>query len=66
VEYINDLRIDYIISLLHNEPKYKHYTNGSLVAEAGFSSTQRFANVFLAKTEIPSTYFMEELRKMQS
>ncbi|WP_254423287.1 helix-turn-helix domain-containing protein [Flavobacterium sp. A45] len=66
VEYINDLRIDYIISLLHNEPKYKHYTNGSLAEEAGFSSTQRFANAFLAKTGMPTTYFMEELRKKQS
>lgn len=60
VEYINDLRIDYIISLLHNEPKYKHYTN------AGFSSTQRFANAFLAKTGMPAIYFMEELRKKQT
>lgn len=66
VEYINDLRIDYIISLLHNEPKYKHYTNGSLAAEAGFSSTQRFANAFLAKTGMPTAYFIEELRKKQS
>nr|WP_315200663.1 helix-turn-helix domain-containing protein [uncultured Flavobacterium sp.] len=66
VEYINDLRIDYIISLLHNESKYKHYTNGSLAEEAGFSSTQRFANAFLAKTGMPTTYFMEELRKKQS
>jgi AraC-like DNA-binding protein len=66
VEYINELRIDYIILLLHNEPKYKHYTNGSLAAEAGFSSTQRYANAFLAKTGMPTTYFMEELRKKQS
>jgi AraC-like DNA-binding protein len=66
VEYINELRIDYIISLLHNEPKYKHYTTGSLVAEAGFGSTQRYANAFLAKTGMPTTYFMEELRKNQS
>ncbi|WP_100430870.1 hypothetical protein [Flavobacterium sp. 1] len=36
-----------------NKPKYKHYTNESLAEEAGFSSTQCFANPFLAKTGMP-------------
>lgn len=63
VEYINDLRIDYIISLLRNETKFRNYTNSALAQEAGFSSTQRFALCFKAKTGMPVNFFIEELKK---
>lgn len=63
VEYINDLRIEYIISLLRNETKFRNYTNSALAQEAGFSSTQRFALCFKAKTEMPVNFFIEELKK---
>lgn len=66
VEYINELKVDYLIALLNDDKKIRNYTNTALADEAGFSSTQRFANAFLAKTGMPTTYFMEELRKKQS
>ena len=63
VEYINDLKIDYIISLLHTDGAARKYTNKALAEEAGFTSTQRFANAFLARTEMPTAYFIEQLKK---
>lgn len=48
-EYINGLRIDYIINLLQTESKFKHYTYEALAKEAGFSTTERFKKAFLAK-----------------
>lgn len=66
VEYINDLKIDYIISRLHTDKAIRNYTNKALAEEAGFTSTQRFANAFLARTEMPTAFFIEQLKKGNS
>lgn len=63
VEYINDLKIDYLITLLQEEKKIRNYTNKALAEEAGFSSTQRFANAFLIKTGMPTSFFIEQLKE---
>jgi len=34
-----------------------------LAEEAGFSSTQRFATAFFTRTGMPTSYFIEELKK---
>lgn len=65
VEYINDLKVDNVISLLKNDKRIRNYTNKALAEEAGFSSTQRFANAFLTKIGMPTSYFIEELNKVQ-
>lgn len=62
-KYINDLKIDHIISLLKEDKRIRNYTNMALAEEAGFSSTQRFATAFFAKTGMPTSYFIEELKK---
>lgn len=62
-EYINDLRIDYIIELLQSDKKARLFTNKALAEEAGFSSTQLFVNVFKAKTGMPTAFFIEQIRK---
>lgn len=66
VDYINDLKIDYIIELLKVDRKVRNYTNKGLAEEAGFSSTQRFTNAFVSRTGISPTYFIEELRNTES
>lgn len=63
VDYINDLRVDYIVELLKNDKRIRNYTNKGLAEEAGFSSTQRFTNAFISRTGISPSYFIEELRK---
>lgn len=65
VEYINDLKIDYLIVLLKENPTIRKYTNKALAAEVGFSSTQRFANAFYSRTGMPTSYFIQELQKEQ-
>ena len=62
-EYINDLKVDYIISLLYSNKLARNYTNKALADEAGFSSTERFAKAFKAKTGISTAYFIEQVRK---
>ncbi|MDX6187838.1 helix-turn-helix domain-containing protein [Flavobacterium sp. Fl-318] len=63
VNYINDLKVDYLISLLQEDKKLRNYTNKALAEEVGFSSTQRFANAFFARTGMPTSFFIEELKK---
>ena len=62
-KYINDLKIDYLISLLKENKAVRKYTNKALAEEIGFSSTQRFARAFLAKTGMPTQYFIEQIQK---
>lgn len=64
IEYISDLKIDYIIELLKTENKYRLYTNKALGEEAGFGSTQNFTKAFKTKTGIAPTYFILELNKI--
>jgi AraC-like DNA-binding protein len=64
-KYINDLKIDHIISLLKEDKRIRNYTNLALAEEAGFSSTQRFATAFFSRAKMPTSYFIEELLKEQ-
>lgn len=63
IDYITDLKIDYIIEILKKESKYRNYTNKALGEEAGFGSTQNFTKAFKARTRISPTYFIYQLKK---
>ena len=63
IEYITDLKTDYIIELLKKESKYRNYTNKALGEEAGFGSTQNFTRAFNVRTGITPTYFIYKLKK---
>lgn len=63
IDYINDLKIEHIISLLRNEKKYRNYTYESLAQEAGFGSTQNFTRAFKKRCGISPTYFIREIQK---
>jgi len=65
VDYLNDLKVDYIIALLKKDKIIRNYTNKALAEEVGFSSTQRFTNAFVSKTKISPTYFIQELKKSE-
>jgi tetratricopeptide (TPR) repeat protein len=64
VDYLNDLKVDYLIILLKEDKMLRNYTNKALAEEVGFSSTQRFATAFYSKTGMPTSYFIEELIKV--
>lgn len=55
--YINELRIKYIIGKLKNKPQYRKYKVATLAEEAGFSSPNKFAAVFKKEVKMtPSCY----------
>lgn len=63
IEYITDLKINYIIEILKTQSKYRNYTNKALAEEAGFGSTQNFTRAFKERNGISPTYFIYKLKK---
>lgn len=63
IEYISDLRIDYLVELLKTDNRFRNYTNKALGEEVGFGSTQNFTRAFKARNVISPTYFIQELKK---
>lgn len=63
IEYLTDLKINYIIEKLKTEHLYRNYTNKALGEEAGFGSTQNFARAFKERKGISPTYFINKLKK---
>lgn len=61
--YINELRIDYIIDKLIYEPEYRKYKFATLADEAGFSSPNKFSTVFKKITTLAPSVFIKELEK---
>ena len=63
IDYITDLKINYIIEILKKETKYRNYTHKALGEEAGFGSTQNFTRAFKERNGISPTYFIYKLKK---
>jgi AraC-like DNA-binding protein len=65
IDYITDLKLEYIIELLKTDKKYRNYTNQALAEEAGFGSTQNFTKAFKSRTAISPTYFIQKLNQQE-
>ncbi|MBA5630500.1 helix-turn-helix domain-containing protein [Moheibacter lacus] len=61
--YINELRINYIINQLNQNPLYRKYKIATLAEEAGFSSQNKFATVFKKVTSISPSVFIKYLEE---
>ena len=62
-EYINDLRIDYVVELLQNEKKYRNYNYTALAREVGFSTVQSFTRAFANRMGLSLSEFLERLER---
>lgn len=60
-QYINDLRIDYIIHELNNNSVYRKYTIDGIAEEIGFKSGESFSKAFYKKTGIYPSLFIKNL-----
>jgi len=60
--YINELRINYIIGKLKSDSKYQKYKIASLAAEAGFSSQSKFATAFKKITNTSPSHYLQTLK----
>lgn len=63
--YINELRIEYVIDLLKTERVTQKYTIKALSEMTGFATTQHFSDAFYLKTGLRPSFFIHELGKSQ-
>jgi AraC-like DNA-binding protein len=62
--YINDLRIDYIVKELKTNKNLRKYTINGIAEEAGFNNAESFSKAFQKRTGIKPSYFLKELNKL--
>jgi len=62
--YINNLRIDYAIEQMQNNPLYRKYTMKAIALEVGFRSSESFSKAFHKSKGIKPSYFIKELEKI--
>jgi YesN/AraC family two-component response regulator len=61
--YVNELRVYYVIRKLKNNPKYRKYKIAVLAEEAGFSSQNKFATIFKKVTSMSPSLFIKHLEE---
>ncbi|SMC70145.1 helix-turn-helix domain-containing protein [Moheibacter sediminis] len=61
--YLNELKINYIIQLLKEESKYRSYTIDAIAELAGYNTRQSFSKAFYDQTGIRPSYFLKEIQK---
>ncbi|MVO07743.1 helix-turn-helix domain-containing protein [Flavobacterium sp. TP390] len=64
VNYINELRIDYIVNELKENKTLSKFTMSAIAEEAGFNTAESFSNAFFKKTGIKPSYFIKELKNI--
>jgi len=62
-DYINGLRINYILHKLVEQPHYREYKITYIAKECGFASSQVFVIHFKKVTGFTPSYFIENLKK---
>lgn len=62
--YLNTLRIEYIINELKTNPNIRKYTVKAIADEAGFGNAESFSKAFYKIKEIKPSYFIRELNKI--
>ncbi len=61
--YINDLRVDFVIDKLKSDTVFRKYTVKAIAQEIGFNNSEAFAKAFYRKVGIYPCYFIKELSK---
>lgn len=61
--YINGLRINYIVRILFEKPKLREYKISHLAELCGFSSREVFATIFKKETGFTPSFYIESLKK---
>jgi len=64
--YLNKLRVEYIISKLRTESKLQKYTIHALATESGFNSAQSFTRAFTKYTNKSPTVYIKEMSQQAS
>lgn len=64
--YLNDLRIDYAISRLATDRKFRSYKIPFIAEELGYNNEQAFTLAFKKRTGTPLSIYLKEIENMSS
>lgn len=64
--YINELRIKFIMEKLYKDPLFREYKISYLAEYCGYSSREVFFNAFKKETGIPPSYFINQLKEIKA
>jgi len=62
-DYINDLRIDYVLKRLKNDKTFRLFSVKSIAREIGYKSDYSFVKHFKAKTGLNPSYYIKNINK---
>jgi AraC-like DNA-binding protein len=65
-EYINDLRLFYVLELLKVDSRMRKYTIDRIASNSGFNTKRTFERAFKARTGITPAFFIRELEAKSS
>ncbi|ROI12249.1 helix-turn-helix domain-containing protein [Kaistella haifensis] len=63
-QYINELRIKYVIEELKTNPKLRRLTVAGIAEEAGFNNSESFASAFKKITGTLPSYYLKALKQV--
>lgn len=64
-QYINELRINYIVEELRNNEKLRKFTISAIADEIGFNNSESFSNAFKKVTGTLPSYYIKRLNKKE-
>ncbi|WP_298418757.1 helix-turn-helix domain-containing protein [uncultured Kordia sp.] len=65
VQYITDLRLNYALSQLKNDKKFRTYDIKSIASELGFNTSESFSKAFKKRTGIYPSFYIKNLNKLK-
>ncbi|GEQ85020.1 hypothetical protein ULMS_05280 [Patiriisocius marinistellae] len=65
-QYLNDLRVEYAMEELNDNPKFRKYTIKAIAQESGFKSGESFSKAFYKKYKIYPSYYLKQLMAKES
>lgn len=63
-QYLNEIRIDYIVDRLKVDSRLRSYTIKAIAEEAGYGTAQSFSKSFYQQTGIYPSYFIKKLNSV--
>ncbi len=65
-DYINDLRIEYVLKRLKDDKKFRSFSIQSIAGDIGYKSSYSLVKHFKAKTGINPSYYIKNLDKQNT
>lgn len=62
-QYINDLRVTYVINRLQNDATFRLYSVKAIAEEAGYNNVESFSKAFFKKTGVYPSYFIKKINE---